>query len=70
MSKSIQKLKEDIIKALEEPKKLDLMDLGKSVYALAIASAGLGVAVKSLKENKLMEDKTKKCRYVQSVKKK
>ncbi len=51
-SKKIQKLKEDIIKALEEPKKFNLKDLVGGCYALTIASVGLGVAVKSLEKIK------------------
>ena len=51
-SKKIQKIKEQILEALEEPKKFKLRGLVGNFYSLAIASIGIGIATKSLKEIK------------------
>jgi len=48
--KEIDKIKKDILEALEEPKKFSIKDLASSFYALAIATMGINIMSKGLKK--------------------
>lgn len=59
-SKRIQKIKEQILKALEEPKRFKIGDLAKSFYALVIAGVGINVGIEQLKKSNLIDKEIKK----------
>ena len=50
--KEIDKIKKDILEALEEPKKFSLMDLASGFYSFAISTIVLNVMSKSMKKLK------------------